>query len=190
MVITQIPMPRAHEPRHQDDATLVLARWIDQHQPGAWRYLRFLGCPQDRLDDILQDAFIAAIEQELPSRPAPVAAAWLRTTVRNLYLMGLRAAHNRPAVAELSDQAAIDAAWQRFVGGESQGDQALEFLSLCLEHIAPRTRRCLDRFYGEGIRREAIASELGIAVEGVKTMLRRAKDELRTCIENKRRTAR
>ena len=173
-------------PTPTDPAVDPIAEWVTRHQRGAWRYLCFLGGERSWLEDILQDALIAAVEKGIPEKPDHVAAAWLRGTMHNLFLMGLRQRRSRPALHELTDAASVDAAFLRFAGADGAADGMVDALRACLERVAPRSQRAVDRFYGDGCRREEIAGELGISIEGVKTLLRRVKDELRTCVESKR----
>lgn len=179
------PMPRpAVTPPVATEPVDDLAAWVDRQQRGLWRYLRFLGCEAHRLDDLLQDAFLAAVQVGIPGRPAAVARAWLRTTARNLFLMELRAKRSS-RVLELTDEAAIEAAWQHCAGAADDGDDYVGALRDCLGHAEPRARQALARFYGDGAQREVIAAEVGLGLEGVKTLLRRAKVALRDCIEHK-----
>lgn len=178
----QLPMTT---PTPTDSAADAIAAWVTRHQRGAWRYLCFLGGEHGWLEDILQDALLAAVEKGISDKPDPVAAAWLRGTMHNLFLMELRRRRTRPALRELSDEASVAAAFAEYAGSDESGDGLIVAMRSCLEHIAPRSRQAIDLFYREGLRRDAIAATLGLGVEGVKTMLRRTKDELRICVENK-----
>ena len=181
-------MPRrTPTPTDAGAAADVTAAWVRRHQRGAWRYLRFLGGEPAGLEDILQDALLAAVEKGVPDKPDPLAAAWLRATVRNLFLMKLRTERSRPAPRTLTDEAAVNAAFEHYAGRDGSGDEMASALRECLGHLAPRSRQAVDHFYGDGASRGQIAAELNLSVEGVKTLLRRVKDELRSCIESKRR---
>ena len=51
--------------------------------------------------------------------------------------------------------------------------------------VTPRVRRALELQYRDRATRAEIAEKLDLAVEGVKTMLRRARAALRDCVERK-----
>jgi RNA polymerase sigma-70 factor, ECF subfamily len=178
-------MSPTSSPPPDDPAATRVAAWVRRHQAGAWRYLCFLGGELGSLEDILQDALLAAVEKGVPEKPDPVAAAWLRGTIHNLFLMELRRRRTRPALAGLTDEASAAAAFARYSGTDESGDATVLAMRSCLERVAPRSRQAIDMFYGDGKRRDEIAEALGVGVEGVKTMLRRAKHELRICVENK-----
>jgi len=172
-------------PPQTDRAADPIEAWVAQHQRGAWRYLCFLGGERTFLEDILQDALLAAVEKGIHQKPDRMAAAWLRGTIHNLFLMGLRQRRTQPALRELSDEASVAAAFAEYGGDSGTGDELIIAMRACVERLAPRARSAVDLFYRVAKRRDVIATELGITVEGVKTMLRRTKDDLRTCVENK-----
>ena len=59
-------------------------------------------------------------------------------------------------------------------------------LGHCLEvAISPRVRRALELQYRDRASRAEIATELDLAVEGVKTLLRRARSALRDCVQRR-----
>lgn len=172
-------------PPHSDRATDPIAAWVARQSRGAWRYLCFLGGERTFLEDILQDALLAAVAKGIHQKPDRMAAAWLRGTMHNLFLMGLRQRRTQPALRELTDEASVAAAFAEYAGHSDTGDELIVAMRACIERLAPRARAAVDLFYRDAQRRDVIASELGITVEGVKTMLRRTKGELRLCVENK-----
>ena len=59
-------------------------------------------------------------------------------------------------------------------------------MSACLKKaVSPRVRRALELQYRDRASRAEIAAELDLAVEGVKTLLRRARSALRDCVERR-----
>ncbi|MEC7583929.1 MAG: RNA polymerase sigma factor [Planctomycetota bacterium] len=163
-----------------------LVAWVGRHQRAAWRYLRFLQVDADLVEDLLQDALLAAVAEGLPERPDAVARAWLRTTIRNLWLMELRRRQRRPPLGPLTDHALADAAVESFAVEDGSGDCVVAHLRVCLEQLGPRARQAVQRRYGDGASRTEIAAELGLGTEGAKTLLRRAREQLGTCIENRK----
>jgi RNA polymerase sigma-70 factor (ECF subfamily) len=64
----------------------------------------------------------------------------------------------------------------------------LDALRECVEQLDRRARRAVDLQYRDHAGREAIAAELDMKPDGVKTLLRRTRQLLRECIERKSNT--
>ena len=154
---------------------------VREHQADVWRYLRYLGAAADDALDLVQDTFLAVARTPFDLRSRGEAAAYLRTAARNQLLMLRRRQGRQIATVEL---AAAEEAWAEFhPGGDSQ--EPLEALRACAETLAGRPRQVVDWFYRDDRSREAIAAELEMTVDGVKSLLRRTRDSLRQCIERK-----
>ena len=108
--------------------------------------------------------------------------AYLRTVARNRLLMERRKHRNMLPVGDLE---ATESVWATFAGEDGLSDY-LVALGECLEvAISPRDRQALELQYRDQASRAKIAAELELAVEGVKTLLRRARSALRDCVERK-----
>lgn len=151
---------------------------VRRHQADLWRYLRFLGCDGAQAEDLVQETFLAVWRKPFQQRGDRSTAAYLRTVARNLFLMAVRRKRARPAFRRLEE---ADAAWDQHAGNGSQPYR--EALQGCLRRLSERARRVLDLFYRDRQSRGQIAAELGMKPDGVKTMMRRTRDALRTCIE-------
>ena len=163
------------------DRQAEVAALVRSHQAGVWRYLRYLGCPAAEADDLTQDTFLAVFRDGFEDRSAEQTAAYLRTVARNRLLAVRRSQKKAPEV----DLAAAEAVWAETVGDRGMDDY-LVALEDCLEvGVTPRVRRALEFFYRDRLSRDQIAEQLEMAVEGVKTLLRRARSALRKCVERK-----
>lgn len=151
--------------------------WLTPARARAWRYLRFLGCPRDLADDFAQDTLVAALA-EFGHAEAP--AAWLLTTARNRFRM-----HLRRAGREVADLELLHAQWSE-VAGPGGGDEHLAALRRCLHELPQRSQRALQLRYGDGAARAAIARELGLGEEGVKSLLERLRAALAACVQKRR----
>ncbi len=159
-----------------------LAALVQAHQAGVWRYLRFLGCEPAEADDLVQETFLAVLRDGFEERSEAQTAAYLRTVARNRLLMARRRQRSRPMAVDLE---AAEAVWAETVGEDGLSDY-LVALGECLKKaVTPRVRRALDLHYRDRASRADIAEQLGMAVEGVKTLLRRARSALRDCVERK-----
>jgi RNA polymerase sigma-70 factor, ECF subfamily len=158
---------------------------VRNHQKGVWRYLRFLGCEPHQADDLTQEAFLRVLRSDVPSVAAmesgPAAAAYLRQVARHLFLDACRREKREIPTKALEN---ADAVWDRYAGRDG-GESYLENLRDCLQGLDDRSRAVLEARYGANRSRETLASAFGLSQEGAKTLLRRAKDRLRQCLEGK-----
>lgn len=155
------------------------AAFVSQHQGAVWRYLRYLGCTADQADDLTQETFLSALRAGLRHRDDGATRSYLRRTARSRFLNALRAKRVRPHHATLDE---ADAVWDRWAF-EDDGAELRAVVRHCVERLTARARQCVELFYGQGESRASIAELLGLAPEGVKSVLRRAREALRTCIE-------
>jgi len=185
--VTPLPPSRAFNSPVQAEcvdsraSVQLTEKLVRQHQKGVWRYLRFLGAPPELAEDLTQEAFLALLQWAPEERGDAALAGWLRTTARNLFRMQAR--KPRQGV-HLAAEAELEEAWLRFAGGDPAraGDDYLVALHSCLERLEDRERNAVVLRYGEGASRQEVATALGLALEGAKTLLRRAKDKLRRCV--------
>ena len=154
---------------------------IKAHRVGIWRYLRFLGCTHDDAEDLLQDTFVTALGKPFAYRSAAESAAYLRVIARNLYLKRCRDQGSRAPLEELD---AAEEVWDE-LSGDSEGDGYFAALGICLERLRGRGKRALELRYRHDLPRETIAKRLAMSVHGVKSLLRRARQTVRRCIEER-----
>jgi RNA polymerase sigma-70 factor (ECF subfamily) len=163
------------------DRQAELAALVHAHQAGVWRYLRFLGCEPAEADDLTQETFLTVFRDGFDVRSSAQTASYLRTVARNKLLMARRKTNSRPALVDLE---AAEAVWAQAAGDDGLDDY-LAALRECLETVTPRVRKALELRYNHRASRAQIAEKLELAVEGVKTMLRRARTALRDCVERR-----
>ena len=141
------------------------------------RYLRFLGCAEDLVDDLTQEALLAGLRRPEPG-PAPL--PWLLAAARNQLRKALR---DRGRRKEILDVERLDELWSRHV--VDNGDEMRDALRACLETLPARSREVLDLRYGEGLNRAAISARVDLQPEGVKSLLARLRAALTECIERR-----
>ncbi len=166
--------PRTDARREAD-----LLRLVGAHQAGLWRYLRFLGATATDAEDLVQETFLEVWRRPFEQRSAGESASYLRTVARHRYLMHLRRRRARPEPASLDE---AEGAWVLATAGGGE-DRRREALRACLEELPARSRQALDLQLRDGWSREQIAETLALAVEGVKTLLRRAREALHDCVQ-------
>ena len=165
-------------------STLAAARveeLVRLHQDSVRGFLLFLGCPPARVDDLVQDAFLALLSSGFQDRGDARAGAYLRQVARNLFLKSLRSDERRPQVLGIEE---AEATWSRFEADDG-GERYLSTLRRCMDQLAGRPLEVLQLRYRDGLRREAIAGRLGLSESGVKSILVRTRERLRDCVERR-----
>ncbi|MFT5433635.1 MAG: RNA polymerase sigma factor (sigma-70 family) [Planctomycetota bacterium] len=140
------------------------------------RYLYALGARADRLDDLVQDVFVLALEKDVEDHGPQAVGSYLRGVAKNMLLRERRSAGARREV-EIADET-----WREEYA-DGNDDQLLDALRACVSRLPPRSRALLERAYGDGDGRAAIGAEFGIAAAGVKTALRRLRANLKVSVE-------
>jgi RNA polymerase sigma-70 factor (ECF subfamily) len=159
-----------------------LACLVEDHQRGVWRYLRYLGSDAAEADDLAQETFLAVLEIPFEIRSPRETASYLRTVARHK-LLGLRRKQGRELATD--DLETAEAVWAE-VSAEDGLSDYLSALEDCLQSaVDERTRTALDARYRDGASRSELAEHLQLTEQGVKTMLRRARQALRECVERK-----
>jgi RNA polymerase sigma-70 factor (ECF subfamily) len=153
---------------------------IRTHQAGIWRYLRYLGSDPALADDLTQETFLAVIRKPFEQRSDVETSAYLRTVARHKFLRATEKTRRGPT---LNDLEVADEVWaETHADG---GSEYLEALKDCLDQVQGRARTAIERRYRDGCSREATARELDMSPDGVKTLLRRTRQVLRRCVEEK-----
>src|SRR6478735_4276856 len=107
--------PQRHEraeasPPPASDASPAfdLARLVERHQAGVWRYVRFLGADAAEADDLTQETFLALARAEFVERDERQTAGYLRVVARNQLLVLRRKQHREISTVDLE---AADSVW-------------------------------------------------------------------------------
>jgi len=135
---------------------------------------RLLG-DRDEAEDVAQKACIKAYEKlhDFDSNKARY-STWLYRIATNMALDILRA-KKRSIPADMEDvegAGALDAALMH--------DETIrELRAAVLDLMPPEQRRVIEAFYWDGLSYQAIATEMGVPINTVKSWMRRAKQQLR-----------
>ena len=150
---------------------------------GVWRYLRFLGCDRSLADDLTQETFIVFLRKPFDYQGPEPTSAYLRNIARYVYLESRRqSGHNHDHL-----RTDLDTADSVFTeqAGSSDGDLYLEALQECEKTLAGRAQAAVYGFYRDHRTHQQIATEIDMKPNGVKTLLQRARQHLRDCIERR-----
>lgn len=164
-----------------ENAASDLAALVRNYQAGVWRYLRFLGTDETLADDLTQETFLAVWKRPFVDHTPAATRQYLRTVARNLFLMSLRKRHRQPTLDRLE---LADEVWQQLAGDDEEA--MLEALRECVEALNGRARQAIDLCYRDNRSRAEIGREMELSDDGVKSLLRRTRELLRRCIEDKR----
>jgi RNA polymerase sigma-70 factor (ECF subfamily) len=154
------------------------AAWPLLQAPRLRRYLRYLGCPHDLADDLVQEAMLLALRNFAGQEPP---LPWLCTSARHLFGMHLRQKGRRREIADLDR---LHDAWVEQSGPDG-GDSALAALRLCLQELPERAALAVELSYRHGLDRKAIGRRLGLRGEGVKSLLARVRAALAVCVRRR-----
>lgn len=164
-----------------NERPVSLEELVRAYQAGVWRYLRFLGCDESQADDLTQETFLAVHRRPFVQHSPPETFAYLRTVARNQLLMSIRRSKRRPVIEDIE---LAESVWRQFNDSDG-GDAYLEALRECVETLAGRSRQAIDLRYRDDRSRAEIAQALEMTEDGVKTLLRRTRDVLRRCVEQR-----
>ncbi|MGE3175274.1 MAG: RNA polymerase sigma factor [Planctomycetota bacterium] len=142
------------------------------------RYLRFLGCSRDALDDLVQETMLAAV-RHFEGAAAP--QAWLWTTARNGLRQLLRRQGRQREVPALDR---LDERWREQIADDG-GERQKEALRRCLDALPRHARAAMALRYGDGLSRGEVGRRLGLGDEGAKSLLARVRRSLADCIERR-----
>lgn len=151
---------------------------MDAHRTAVWRYLRMLGASGAEADDLSQETMLVACAGPLTNDPA-LARGFLRGVAKNQWLRSRRWWQRR---REREIALAVDDLWLA-VAEPDGGDELVDRLRSCLEHLQPRARQALDLHYRDGLAWPDVAAQIGLKQNGTKTLVQRARRLLRDCIE-------
>lgn len=152
---------------------------LERHRPGLLRYVRVLGADAVTAEDLVQEAFVVALERDFDPRSAAGTFAFLRATARNRWLHHARRRVTRREVEH------ADEVWDQHCEGD--GDDYLDALRRCVEALPEQSRRLLAATYGDGLGRADTGRAFGKSEHGIKSALRRLRAHLHDCIERRRR---
>ncbi len=167
----------------QAGVQLTPGELIVRHQHGVWRYLRMLGCDDATADDLTQETFLRVLRQEnFVQHNDAATSGYLRRTAYNLLVSQHRKMGRTTTIAEPS---MLDEIWDRWAGKDLTGDIAVEALRDCLEKLTQRAALALRMRFADQASRVEIGKALKITEHGARNLMQRAKQQLRTCVEEK-----
>lgn len=139
------------------------------------------GADAHEADDLAQEAFVTAIGKGALHLDPPAAQVFLRRAARFAFLHHLRDKQRDPELAD-----AVDELWDRTAERDG-GEQLVSNLRDCIAKLEGRAQQAVRWSYGIGTdaaaSRDEVAKRLGLQPNGLKTLLQRTRQLLRTCLE-------
>jgi len=164
--------------------TLSIEQLVQAHHAGVWRYLRVLGCTREQADDLTQETFLVVIRKGFEEIDPAATAAYLRKSARYLWLDSCRNTATRREV----DLDGAEAVMKQF--DHDGGNTWVDALRRCIDRLHGKTRAAVVGVYRDQRPQAEVAQALGLAPNGLKTLLQRARGALRTCVETRLEQAR
>ena len=171
-------VPRVQTPPAVPEPAPAAASPVERHRATIWRYLRWLGASAEEADDLTQETMLVGCSAATPAEPA---GPFLRGVAKNLWLRSRRWWQRR---REREIATAVDELWLATAEPDS-GAELLEQLRHCLQGLQPRARQALDLHYRDGLGWHDVAVQIGLKPNGTKTLVQRARQTLRECIERR-----
>ncbi|WP_235908895.1 RNA polymerase sigma factor [Roseiconus nitratireducens] len=154
-----------------------------RHQRGVWRYLRMLGCDDATADDLTQETFLRVLRRDdFVQHNDSATAGYLRRTAYNLLVSRHRKLGRIQTIAEPT---LLDETWDRWAGKDLTGDAAVEALRQCFSKLTERAQLALRMRFDSNASRVEIGEALGITDHGARNLMQRAKQQLRSCVDEK-----
>lgn len=141
--------------------------------PHLYRYACSLCHNRDEAEDLVQDCLVRAIAKKDQYEPGTHLRRWLFTIMRNVNIDGLRQRARRGTHMPLNE-------WQVETHQPAAQHHRLALIDVenRLAELRPCDREIVYLSVFDGIKQEAIASRMGVAVGTVKSRLSRARKAL------------
>ena len=172
-------------PSNKDKLQLAL---LEQNRQWLLAYVLSLTGHYRDSEDMVQDVFITALEQQNRFDQVLTVGAWLRGIARNKIREYWRRNKREPVlvsseILERLEQVAANHENQEL--GPYYKNWRLQILQSCMERLTDRAREILRLRYQERRRSQEIALRLKMAVSSVDMAMSRARKALRECVAAK-----
>jgi len=168
--------------------TDTFGRLVIAHAPAVLRFVGGLASlPPDEREEIVQEAFVRAYEKLGQFDQTRNFAAWVGGFARNVLCEHLsRVKRHEEARRNLLAAAAAEAGLRHAQEWtEARAGRRVDALVECVAELPDPLRRILQQHYREGVPLAAISLALARPIGTVKSLLHRARLEIRNCIGRK-----
>jgi RNA polymerase sigma-70 factor, ECF subfamily len=161
--------------------TALVQQLFVQHVVPLRGFLLGLTADFHRVDDLVQETFLSALEKAADFQEGTNFRAWIFAIGRFRLLSAIRDAVREPLIfdADVIERLAESAP------DFSTNEQRARHLQPCMERLAPQARRAMELLYQQAHPPREIAPVMGWTVNAVKVALSRARAVVRECIERR-----
>lgn len=167
---------------------LAFLRLLEEHAACIRGYLAQQLPSLGDVDDVAQEVFLAALRGAASYRGEGGLRSWLLgiARLRALDLLRTRARRREKSGEHELVERLRERALARLEDADEQLRRArrLDALRDCLQRLAERPRRLVERFYFRGETAEKLAEEIGRSASAIRMTLLRLRGVLRRCVED------
>ncbi len=179
--------------RVRDDDPVAFAELVELYQQRLITVMQHLVGNKEEAEDLAQEAFLRVYRVRKKYRPRAKFSTWLFTIANNLALNALRSRQRRPAVPlnvrdsgplgpRPAEQLVRDRASQP--GAHLQQQELAAIVAQALEGLNERQRLAVVLNKFEDMNYAEIAEIMEMSTKAVKSLLSRARDNLRTALKD------
>ncbi|MFH1226311.1 MAG: sigma-70 family RNA polymerase sigma factor [Planctomycetota bacterium] len=156
---------------------------VNEHQDALFHFALFLSRDYTLAEDIAQETFLIACRKLVQEKPEGDVGKWLRGIARNVHLRQKA----RKAVFAL-DENILEMAENFWVAKTESGHAESPYTTAlvdCIKLLSDSDRKMIELRYSQNPGREELSKALDISVSALETRLKRAKKQLKECVESK-----
>ena len=179
--------------RVRDDDPVAFAELVELYQQRLVTVMQHLVGNKEEAEDLAQEAFLRVYRVRKKYRPRAKFSTWLFTIANNLALNALRSRQRKPAVPlnvrdsgplgpRPAEQLVRDRASQP--GARLQQQELAAIIAQALEGLNERQRMAVVLNKFEDMNYAEIAEVMELSPKAVKSLLSRARDNLRTALKD------
>ena len=154
-------------------------------------YARSLLGNYSAAEDAVQEAMLVVVKKFDQFEEGTSLLAWCRSIVRIEVLRAKQRHQRERSFAQRLLDDAVDAAFHEFQESRSNEDRhdRHEALEGCIEQLSDNGKRVLSARFIDNLAYSQIGERLGMTIEAVRKSLFRSKNQVRSCVESRLRTA-
>jgi RNA polymerase sigma-70 factor, ECF subfamily len=163
------------------DQTALVQKLFVQHLVPLRGFLLGLSGDFHRVDDLVQETFLTALEKADDYQDGTNFRAWIFSIGRFKLLSSIRDAGRDPLLFEPDVVEQLAESAPDF----SANERRTRHLQVCIDRLAPKARQAMELYYQHGHPPREVAPLMGWSVNAVKVALSRARAVVRRCIEHR-----
>ncbi len=164
----------------------ALTTIVEQFQGPVFAYLRARVFEPADAEDLCQEVFLRCYSGRVKFEQTTRVGPWLIGIARNVLREHIRKIQRRKEVAWVELCLELESLAQE---QGSDSDRVMRYLPACLDSLGQSSRQALDMHYKKGMRLAEIGEFLRRTEGAVKLLMYRARQALRHCLDNKKKSS-